>query len=301
MHKGIKVKQKQIILLPYFFIAPALILIAGIFIYPVFNVFYYSLRSYNVNKLYEAGFKGFDNFVNIFQQDKLFYSSLLGSARWVFSEVSLQLLCGLVIALVLNQRFRLRGIFRAVTFTPWAISGVLTSMMWSLMYNHNMGMINDLLLKLGIINESIPWTARYETAFGSLIVAELWRGIPFFSIIILAALQSIPNELYEACEVDGGHKLHKFIFIMLPYLKDTIVLSTLLRGVWEFNNVDVIYTLTGGGPFNSTTTLTMYITQTAIRDNDFGYGSALSVVAFLILVLFAAIYLKLSDFGRKEF
>jgi multiple sugar transport system permease protein len=117
---------------------------------------------------------------------------------------------------------------------------------------------------------------------------------------LLAALQTIPLELYEACAVDGGNAWKSFISITLPYLKDTIVFTTLLRGVWEFNNVDLILTLTGGGPANITTTLSMYIANQAITANNFGYGSALSVVAFAIMFVFAMIYLKLSCFGKEE-
>jgi len=286
--------------LPYAFISPAIILIAAFLVYPVYNVFYYSMQNYNAAKPWINGFIGFDNFIEIFTQDKIFFPSLLVSLKWVFCEISLQFTLGLILALILNKTFRLRGLARAAVFAPWAISGVLTSMIWSLMYNGQMGVINDLLLKTGIIHSPIAWLANMNVVFGSVVVAELWRGIPFFAIMILAGLQGIPNEIYEACEMDGGNKLHKFYYIIIPFLKDTIVLSTLLRTVWEFNNVDLIYTLTGGGPAHATTTLVMYIANTATRDSNFGYGSALAVIAFFILLIFAIIYLKLSNFGKEE-
>ena len=118
--------------------------------------------------------------------------------------------------------------------------------------------------------------------------------------MLLAGLQSIPFEEYEACAVDGGTRWSKFLYITLPHLKETIVLSTLLRAVWEFNNVDVIYNLTGGSPVNSTMTLTMYVTQTAIRDSNFGYGSAIAVVSFVILAVFATVYIKLTGFAEER-
>jgi len=187
-----------------------------------------------------------------------------------------------------------------LVFSPWAISGVLTALMWSMMYNQHMGVINDLLLKFGLIKSNIAWLGGVNTAFWAVVIAELWRGIPFFAITLLAALQTIPGELYESCSVDGGGKWVAFKKITLPYLKETIVLSSLLRVVWEFNNVNTIYAMTGGGPANLTTTLSMYIANEAIHSNNFGYGSALMVIGFLILLIFAEIYLKASRFGKEE-
>lgn len=286
--------------LPYCFLTPAIVFLLLFMAYPILNVFYYSLQNYATNKPYLRGFVGLDNMMKILTGDKVFRASLLVSVKWVVVQVGLQLVFGLMIALVLNQRFKGRGILRAIVFAPWAVSGVLTSMMWSLMYNENMGVVNDLLMKTGIIKKGIAWISGYGTSFAALTVAELWRGIPFFAIMLLAGLQSIPDEEYEACSVDGGTRWSKFLYITLPHLKETIVLSTLLRAVWEFNNVDVIYNLTGGGPVNRTMTLTMYITQTAIRDSNFGYGSAIAVISFIILAVFAAAYIKLTGFGEEE-
>lgn len=286
--------------LPYLFLLPAILLIICFMVYPIGNVFYYSLHNFFLNRTYANGFIGLGNFIQIFQ-DNLFYSSLKVTARWVFSEVSLQLLFGMGIALLLNRSFKGRGLTRALIFSPWAISGVLTAMMWSIMYNQHIGVINDLFIKLGIINKNIAWLGGVNTAFWAVVVAELWRGIPFFAITLLAALQTIPLELYESCAVDGGGKWKSFINITLPYLKETIVLSTLLRVVWEFNNVNTIYAMTGGGPANLTNTLSMYIAQQAIHTNNFGYGSALMIIGFVILFIFAVIYLKASGFGKEEF
>lgn len=285
--------------LPYLFLLPAILLIVCFMIYPIGNVFYYSLQNFFLNRPYANGFVGLENFRRIFQ-DNLFYSSLVVSAKWVFWEVSLQLVLGLGIALLLNRSFKCRGIIRALVFSPWAISGVLTAMMWSIMYNQHMGVINDLFVKFGLIQQNVAWLGGINTAFWAVVIAELWRGIPFFAITLLAALQTIPIELYESCAVDGGGKWKAFTFITLPFLKETIVLSTLLRVVWEFNNVNTIYAMTGGGPANQTTTLSMYIVQQAIHTNNFGYGSALMVISFMMLLVFALIYLHASRFGKEE-
>jgi multiple sugar transport system permease protein len=168
------------------------------------------------------------------------------------------------------------------------------------MYNEHMGVFNDILMKLGIISEPQAFLASTSSAFIAVVIAELWRGIPFFAITLLASLQSIPEELYEASDIDGANKWESFIHITLPHLKNTIVLTTLLRTVWEFNNVDLIFNLTGGGPANSTTTLTMYIANLAVNGSDFGYGSALTVISFILLFVFAMVYLKITRYERED-
>ncbi len=238
--------------------------------------------------------------MKIFTDDPLFAQSLWISAKWVIVEVVLQLIFGLLVAIVLNQSFRLRAFFRTAAIIPWAISGVITATMWSFLYSEHNGMINDLLTRMNLIYSPIAWLGDTEWVFFSIILAELWRGIPFFTITMLAAMQTIPNELYESCTVDGGGRWRAFTHITLPFLKNSIILSTLLRAVWEFNNVDLIFTMTNGGPANHTMTMTMYVANQAIVAQNFGYGSALTVMGFLILMVFAVSYLKLSGFGKEE-
>lgn len=281
------------------YLMPSIFFLVVFMAYPILNVFYYCFQNYNITKPYLNGFVGFENFKNLFH-DNLFTSSILISLRWVVIEVFFQLVIGMITALILNTSFRGKGVCRALVFAPWAVSGVLTSMLWSLIYNENMGVLNDLLLKLGLIAKRIAWVSSYDTAFGALCVAELWRGLPFFSIMLLAGLQGIPQEVYEAANVDGASRWQTFWYITVPELKNTIILSTLLRSVWEFNNVDVIFNLTGGGPTNRTMTLTMYLTQTAVYENNFGYGSTIAVVAFVILAVAAALYIKITGFGKEE-
>lgn len=294
-----KKKMKQEKWIPYLFILPSFLIIVSFLFYPIATVFYYSLQNYDVSAPYYNGFAGFDNFVKIFTQDQMFVPSLINSLKWVVTEVGLQLTFGMILALLLNQTFKFRGLARAVAFIPWAISGVLASVMWSMMLNEHMGVINDMLMKVGLINEPMAFLASTSTAFGAVVIAELWRGIPFFAITLLASLQSIPNELYEAARVDGASRWKTFIYVTLPQLKNTIVLTTLLRVVWEFNNVDLIFNLTGGGPAHATTTLTMYIADLAVHGSNFGYGSALTVVSFGILLIFAILYLKLSRYEKE--
>ncbi|GAB2907520.1 carbohydrate ABC transporter permease [Streptomyces mayteni] len=285
--------------LPYLLIAPAGLLMLGFIAYPMLSVLYYSLRDYNVTKPWRNGFAGLDNFREILTDDPFFWDTLAFSARWVLVEVGLQLAFGLVLALLINQTFVGRGLARALVFSPWAVSGVLTSTIWLLLYNSSTG-VSRYLADAGIGEYGTSVISNPDTVFWGAVVAELWRGVPFFAILILADLQSVSKDLYEAAGVDGAGRLRRFWHITLPHLRDAIVLSTLLRAVWEFNNVDLLYTLTGGGPAGGTTTLPLYVAQTGIDGNEFGYAAALTTVAFVILVFCSILYLRLSKFGGDD-
>ncbi|MFE2754694.1 carbohydrate ABC transporter permease [Actinosynnema sp. NPDC059335] len=283
---------------PYALIAPTLVLMAVFLVYPIGSVVYYSLQRYNVTQPWKNGFAGLDNFKQMLFDDPLFWQSLAFSAKWVFVEVGLQLLLGLVLALIVNETFIGRGLARALVFSPWAVSGVLTTGIWILLLNPSTG-IFQALSEWGIGSPGTSVLGNPDTVFDALVVTELWRGVPFFAILLLADLQSIPKDLYEAASVDGASRWKRFTSVTLPHLKDAIILSTLLRAVWEFNNVDLIYTLTGGGPANQTTTLPLYVARQAVDSHNFGYGSALTVAGFLILLFFSIAYLRLSKFGSR--
>lgn len=284
-------------LIPYLLLAPTMTLLLVFLLYPLGNIAYFSLQQYNVSKPWDNGFIGFENFANMLS-DPLFTSSLIVSAQWVFVQVGLQLVFGLILALVVNEAFKGRGLARAILFSPWAVSGVLTTTIWLLIYNPAVG-FSKYLADLGLGEYGTSLLAGGTSAFWAAVLAELWRGVPFFTILILADLQSASAELYEAAQMDGAGKWRRFWSITLPHLKNSIILATLLRGVWEFNNVDLLYTLTGGGPANATTTLPLYVARVAIDSKEFGYGSALTVVAFIILGLVSIVYLRLTKFGKE--
>lgn len=286
-------------MMPYLFLMPAMFFILAFLAYPLVTVFFYSLQSYDVTKIADKGFVGLENFKKLFG-DKIFYRSLGVSVKWVLVEVCSQLVFGILLALLLDKKFKGRGIYRCIVFFPWAVSGVLTSMLWSLIYNENIGLLNSICRDLGLISKNMAWLGNMKTVFKATAVAEIWRGIPFFAITILAALQNIPSDLHEACVVDGATTLQEIFLVKLPILKDTIILTTLLRAVWEFNNVDLIFTLTGGGPSYRTTTLTMYMTNMSVKNGNYGYGSTLAVIAFFILLIFAGVYLKMSGYGKED-
>jgi multiple sugar transport system permease protein len=284
---------------PYVLIAPAVLAMLAFLVYPMASVFYYSLQHYTVNKPWENGYAGLDNFRRMLFEDPLFWQSLGFTAKWVFVEVSLQLLMGLGLALIVNETFIGRAVARAMVFSPWAVSGVLTTGIWVLLYNPTTG-LSRYLADLGLMNYGAAPLANPDTVFAAAVLAELWRGVPFFAILLLADLQTIPKDLYEAASVDGASRLRRFVHVTLPHLKDAIILSTLLRAVWEFNNVDLLYTLTGGGPAHQTTTLPLYVAATAAQSHDFGYGAALTTAGFLILTFFSVLYLRVSKFGARS-
>jgi len=286
--------------IPYMFLMPAVILIIVFLFYPMGSIFYYSLFKYNLAKPYANGFYGLGNFIDIFTKDKLFYKTLWVTVKWVLGTVSVQLILGLLISNVLNQKMKCRGFLRATTFLPWAVSGIITSMLWSLIYNEHMGLLNTILINLGLIEKGIAWTSSLKTIFGAIVVAEIWRGFPFFVIILLASLQNIPESVYESCKVDGAGRLSTFLYITLPHLKQTIIFGTILRGVWEFNNIDVIYAITGGGPANMTTTLSMYMINQGIKANNFGYAAALAVIVSAMLMILIYFYMKIMGYSEEE-
>lgn len=279
-------------LYPYFLIGPAAILTLVFLVYPVGSVFYYSLQHSNVTQPWNDGFAGLDNFIAM-GSDPLFWRSLAFTGQWVAVEVGLQFVFGLALALLINKTFIGRGLARALVFSPWAVSGILTTTIWILIYNPSTG-IGRYFADIGIGEYGASLLSGSGTTFWAVVLAEMWKGIPFFAILILADLQSVSMELYESAEVDGAGTFRKFASITWPHIRQAIIIATLLRAVWEFNNVDLLYTLTGGGPASSTTTLPLYVAQTAIHDRDFGYGSALTVVAFVILTFFSLVYLRIT-------
>ncbi|WP_154697773.1 carbohydrate ABC transporter permease [Lentzea guizhouensis] len=283
---------------PYALIAPTLVLMLVFLVYPIASVGWFSLRQHTVTQPWKNGFIGLENFRRMLFEDPLFWQSLVFSAKWVFVEVGLQLVLGLVLALIVNETFVGRAMARSLVFSPWAVSGVLTTGIWILLYNPSTGIFQQ-LAQWGIGDPGTSVLGNPDTVFPATVVTELWRGVPFFAILLLADLQTIPNDLYEAASVDGAGRWRRFISVTLPHLRDAIVLSTLLRAVWEFNNVDLIYTLTGGGPANQTTTLPLYVARKAVDSHDFGYGSALTMAGFVILLFFSILYLRLSKFGSR--
>lgn len=277
------------LLFPYVLVTPAVIITVLIVFIPIIETSIMSLFNYVIRKPKDYKFVFLSNYIKALK-DPVFWISLKNTAVWVTGTVSLQLILGFVTALLLNRDFWWRGIARSLILIPWVTPSVITALMWRWMYDGNSGVINDLLVRVGILKEYFPWLANNSTALGSVMVALMWQGFPFFSIMILAGLQAIPGSLYEAAEVDGATSFQKFTKITLPMLIPILFTSILLRIIWVANSMDVIYVMTGGGPGYSTYTLPLYSFIKAYKFMDFGYASTLAIFLTLFLVAVVAGY-----------
>lgn len=285
---------------PYILLLPVVLFVGFFMIWPMLNVFIMSVQNYIVIKPKDRAFIGLANYIEIFTKDQLFLKALKNSVVWVFVSVAFQTVLGFWLAALLNKKFKGRGIYRALVLSPWAVAGVMVGIIWSLILGETYGVLNDLLQKLGIIERNISWFSSGGRAMTAAIIANVWRGIPFFTISYMSALSSIPDDVYESAKIDGANTWVTLFKITLPMIKDTIVMTTLLRSIWTFNAVDLIYSLTYGGPNNATMTMPLYIMTTFKGKLDYGYASALASVATLIMMVVAFIYIKGSKMGKEE-
>lgn len=285
---------------PYFMVLPAMAFITIFMIYPIINTFILSFQYNTLMDSNNVAFIGISNFVDAFQ-DRNFIKAIGNSAFWTVANVLLQLFLGMTLALLLNMKFKFRGLIRALAFMPWAVGGMLVALIWGFMFSESVGVIGDLLLKVGIIETRMSWFSSGTKAMWAVIIANTWRGIPFFAISILSSLQTIPGEIYESANVDGANAWQKYWKITLPLIKDTVVLTTLLRTIWTLNVVDVIYGMTDGGPNFGTLTIPVYIMKLFNSTLDMGYTSAMAVIMVIALIIFAAVYLKITKYDKEGY
>ena len=285
--------------LPWALVAPVAALVAIGVLFPLGYIAVLGSYDYSPYLGRAARYVALSNYRALLS-DAAFWSALGASAIWVIGSVVPQFLLGLGMALVLNETFRGRGLVRTIILAPWAVSGVVTGFIWLWLFDGTIGVLNDLLMKAGLIDSPVPWGIYEGTTWLMVLVANAWRGAPFFAIVILAALQSIDPALYEAAAIDGGTRWQKFRFVTWPLILNAVVISTLLRALWTFNFIDLLWTMTRGGPAGATTTLPIYIFDVVYQKGEFGYGAALSVVLCLLLIAFSAGYWQLNRMGRAS-
>jgi multiple sugar transport system permease protein len=275
-------------LLPFAFLAPALLIEAAIIVYPVSQTFWMSLHDFVLFRPNNAPFVGLGNFLRAFS-DPVFWTAAWNSVIWIVCVVGLQFVLGLGTALLLNQSFWWRGLARALVVIPWALPSVITALMWTWMYDYDLGIINDVLMRLRIIDAPIAWLARADTTLGAVILALVWQGFPFFAVMILAGLQTVPGELLDAAEIDGANAFQRLRKVVLPSIAEVIMTALLLRTIWVANSIDVILVMTGGGPGYTTYTVPLYAFLKAYSSMEFGYAAALALIvtALLLLVIYA--------------
>lgn len=280
-------------------VAPVATLVAVGVLFPLGYVLVLGSYDYSPYLGRAAQYIGFQNYRALLA-DRAFWSALGASVIWVAGSVVPQFLLGLGMALVLNQTFRGRGIVRTIILAPWAVSGVITGFIWLWLFDGTIGVINALLVKAGIVDAPVPWGIYEGTTWAMVFVANAWRGAPFFAIVILAALQSIDPALYEAASIDGASRRQKFRFVTWPLIFNAVVIATLLRALWTFNFIDLLWTMTRGGPAGATTTLPIYIFDVVYQKGQFGYGAALAVALCVLLIAFSAAYWQLNRLERTS-
>ena len=262
---------------------PAILLLLLVFGYPIARAFWLSLFTENLGTQLQPVFSGLDNYGRMVG-DGRFWQSFLVTTIFTSASVISELLLGLIIALVLNQQFFGRGLVRTTAILPWALPTALIGLAWAWIFNDQFGVANDILRRLGLIETGINWLGEPTLAMVAVIVADVWKTTPFISILLLAGLQSIPADLYEAHSIDGASPWQSFRQITLPLLIPQILIAVLFRFAQAFGIFDLIAVMTGGGPGGATEVVSLYIYSTIMRYLDFGYGAALVVVTFMLLI-----------------
>lgn len=280
---------------PYGLLSPALIVLALLFLFPTLYNVYLSFRELSLFQLNTGGqYIGLDNYLAILR-DSDTGLILLNTTFWLtLVTVVIRVVLGVGLALLLNaevlRRWRLSGVATTLMLIPWTIAPVVTVAVWQWMMHPRYGALNHIMLDLRLIDQGIPFMVNISTVWWAVIIMIVWRELPFTAISVLAALQSIPGDLYEAARMDGGNRFQIFRFITLPLLRPTLAIITMLTTLWTFNNFVYVWLATRGGPGNYTQVLATQIYTEAFVDYRLGYGSALGVMMSVLMLFFSIIY-----------
>ena len=265
-------------------VAPTLLLVIGVVAYPLIYSFVMSFGDVEFANIKDYNFVGISQYVKTFK-DPEFINSIQVSAKFVFFTVLVKLVLGTLIAVMLKENFIGRSMTRALVIIPWATPFVVVGLMWKWMLHSKVGVINFILERLGIIQDYIPFLSTKTFAMPFVIAADVWQGTPFFVIIILAGLQTITEDLYEAAHMDGASGIKAFVYITLPLIKFPLFISTILGTIFAINAFDLFFVLTKGGPGNYTTNATLFVWNNAFKFYHLSYASAMSYVILMISML----------------
>ncbi len=283
-------------------VLPMLLILAWVAALPLYKSIYYSFTNVSLNDLATFDFVFFQNYLDYFEgewygvlSDSLWWYSVYNTILFAVISVSLETILGTLLALIIHSQFKGRGIIRATILVPWAIPTIVSAKMWAWMLNDQFGIINDLLLRLNLISESIAWTSNTTTAFFTIIVVDVWKTTPFMALLILAGLQTLPKDCYLVARVDGINPVKVFFKVTLPLLKNTIMVAVIFRSLDALRIFDLIYVLT---PNNETTvSMSVYVRQYLFDFDRFAYGSAASTLLFLIISMLTISYVH---FGKLK-
>jgi len=275
--------------------------------WPLFKSIYFSLTNTSLTNLYGGEWIGFDNYLQrrvlpsgrvIWRgtlADPGWWNAVWNTVRFAAVSVSLETVLGLSIALVLNAEFRGRGLVRAAILIPWAIPTIVSAKMWAWMLNDQYGIINDILLKIGLIEQKIAWTASSDTAMLAVLLVDVWKTTPFMALLCLAGLQMIPRDIYEAAKVDGVNPVKVFFKVTLPLVRPAVMVAVIFRTLDALRIFDLIYVLTPNS--EATETMSVISRKNLIEFDKFAYGSAQSTLLFLTIAVFVVLYIR---FGRVD-
>jgi trehalose/maltose transport system permease protein len=265
---------------------PSLLIVAFVAFYPLGRTIYQSFtdESFLGGASHWIGLQNYKDLIH----DTIFRDSIVLTIKFTVITVAFEFVLGMIIALVVNSSFKGRGVMRAVMLVPWAIPTVVSAKMWQWMYNDVFGVINDVLMKVHLISRPIAWTAEPRTSLASVCAVDIWKTTPFVALLLLAGLQVIPKDLYEAAEVDGASKWQQFWRVTMPLLRPAILVALIFRTLDALRAFDVFYVLFGNQ--QSTQTMAIYDQSTIVTSGDVGYGAAISVAIFAIIAVFVVIY-----------
>ena len=293
----------------WLFVAPMIIVLVLIALWPLCRTIWFSFTDANINDLEAAKWVGFENYYGEFG---LFGNpnyltgfwksdwgvSILNTLRFSVVSVTIETILGLAVALLLHQEFKGRSWVRAAVLVPWAIPTIVSAKMWGWMLHDQFGVINHWLLKLGIISQNIAWTAESDYALWTVVVVDVWKTTPFMALLILAALQTLPKDCYEAAKVDGVHPLRAFWKITLPLIKPALMVAVIFRLLDALRVFDLIFVLTSSS--NSTISMSGFVRREMVDSGYVGFGSAASTALFLIISACTIVYMKIANGPRKE-
>ncbi|WP_413989590.1 carbohydrate ABC transporter permease [Labrys okinawensis] len=281
--------ERRYALLGVALIAPAVLTLCAVIIYPLVSALYLSLFSIYTPTL-QGSWVGLDNYAAVIGS-RTFWSSLLVTLIWTCGTLVLQVLLGVAMALLLNQNILFRSLARSLVLFPYFVSTVVAVLVWRWLFNDLYGILSHILISIGIIHMPVDWLGRMPNAMESVIVVGAWKFFPFVVIAVLARLQTIPEQLYEAATIDGAGVFGRFFDVTLPQLREVLAIVILLRTIWDFKEFDLIYLLTGGGPLNNTRTLPLIVYQQAFGLNQMGVAATYAVLMMLVMLVFMLFYL----------